>query len=134
MQGPPPCGNFERYKCEGEREVYKMMGFEQYYKDDAKVTVTMEKRGEGSYLETWKKDGYTIVTTSNGDEVTTKFPEGKQVTVKLSEFIDGWCEFEMDDIKRRHKREYLSNDEYITRNEFSKDGKTVVETEHYRRV
>ena len=50
------------------------------------MTVTMEKRGEDSYLETWKKDGYTIVTSSNGDEVTTKFPEGKQVTVS---FVNG---------------------------------------------
>jgi len=134
MQGPPPLGNFERYKCEGEREVYKMMGFEIAYKENAKVTVTMEKKGEGCYVETWKKEGYTIVTTSNGDVITTKFPDGKQVTVKQSEFVDGWAEFEMDGIKRRHKREYLSDDEYIMRSEFSKDGKTITETEHYRRT
>jgi len=92
----------------------------------------MEKMGDGCYVETWKKDGYTIVTTSKDDDVTIKFPDGKQVDLKRSEFIDGWAEFEMNGIKRRHKREYLGNDEYIARSEFSKDGKTVIETEHYR--
>jgi len=134
MDGPPQLGNFERYKCEGEREVYKLMGFEQYYKEDAKVTVTMEMKGDDCYVETWKKDGYTIVTTSKDDDITIKFPDGKKIDLKRSEFVDGWAEFEMNGIKRRHKREYLGNDEYIARSEFSKDGITVIETEHYRKA
>ena len=44
--------------------------------------VTMEKKGD-SYVETWKKDGNTIITTSKDNDVTIKFPDGKQINVSM---------------------------------------------------
>ena len=42
----------------------------------------MEKKGD-SYVETWKKDGNTIITTIKDDDVTIKFPDGKQINVSM---------------------------------------------------
>ena len=58
-------------------------GFEQYYNEGAKVTVTMETRSDGCYVETWSKEGYNIGYTSIGDDVTIKYPEGKEIKVRL---------------------------------------------------
>ena len=43
----------------------------------------MEKKGD-SYVETWKKDGNTIITTIKDDDVTIKFPDGKQINVSMT--------------------------------------------------
>ena len=50
--------------------------------------VTMEKKGD-SYVETWKKDGNTIITTIKDDDVTIKFPDGKKINVsmRINKFI-----------------------------------------------
>ena len=45
------------------------------------MTVTMETRGDGCYVETWSKDGYNIVTTGNKDDITVEYPGGKEIKV-----------------------------------------------------
>jgi len=134
LKNSPPLGNFERYKCVGEYEVYKLMGLEQYYNANAKVSVTMETNEDGSHVEKWNNDGNTYVAINNGEEVHMIYSDGREVKVKRSESVDGWVETEMNGIKSRHKRTYLSNNEYMSEHIYSKDGKIVRLIEYYRRV
>ena len=58
-------------------------GFVQSYSPDTKVTVATELLSDGSYQETWTKGSYSIVTTRKGDDITTKFPGGKEIHVSF---------------------------------------------------
>jgi len=134
----PLVGNFERYKCVGEYEVFKLLGQEQYYNPNATLYVTIEKT-ENGYKETWNRDGYIFhfsgVASNNGKEIHTTYSDGREAKFKPSELLDGGHETEMyEGIKSHHKRIYLTNDKYIARHIYSKDGKNIYMTEYYRRV
>ena len=62
---------------------FLFLGYEQHYNPDSKVTVTTELLSNGNYIETWTKDGYSIVTKGNRDDITTTYPGGKQINVSF---------------------------------------------------
>jgi len=137
-QTSPLVGKFERYKSVGEYEVFKLLGWEQYYNPNAKLYVTIEKIGN-AYKETWNKDGYvyhyTTVPINNGEQLHQTHSDGSEKKFTPSELLDGWYETEMNDgIKSHHKRIYLSNDEFISKHIYSKDGRKINFTEYFRRV
>jgi len=104
-----------------------------------KHTNTIEQTGAGMFRETWVQEetGFKIVLTMDhfGDRVTMVQP-GFTHQSKLSDNKNGWHEHEMDGITRKHYRQYIGNDKYITHAKYTRksDGKTVDFKEYYKRI
>jgi len=136
----PLVGRFVRYKSVGEYQVFKLFGWEQHYNPNATLYVTIEKKGDGIYKETWNRDGYihhfTTVHINNGEELHQTHADGRESKLKPSELFEGWYETENDGIKSHHRRIYLIrlNDEFVSRHIYIKDGKHFNFTEYFRRV
>jgi len=134
-------GVWQRYKTENMEEMLKLLGLGQHYEaaKDFEHTNTIEQTAHGTFRETWeqKETGFKIVTELDhlGDRMTMEQPGFKHQS-KLSDIKGGWHEFELDGVKRKHFREYIGNDEYITHAVYTRksDGKTVDYKEYYKRI
>jgi len=130
-------GVWQRFKTENLAEVYKLIDMEQHYDaiKDMKPTNTIEKTADG-FKETWDQAGFKIITKLEGEQISIDMGKGgKDIKFKLSDIKDGWYEFEVDRVMRKHKREYVGDDEYVMHGIFTRksDGEKAEFKEYYKR-